>query len=232
MSTGSGTVTVYFMNAHPPAVFIADSPALDFLNSIATPTDTVIDWIADGAGLLSWLRQANLVPPEILQRLQAEARPGELDAVAAQARALREWFREFVLRHKGRPLGVRDLQELEPLNKLLQRDEAFYQIIASKEAAGELRAQLARRWRSPDSLLLPMGETLAQFVSEEHFSDIKACEGDHCTLMFADHTRARARRWCSMGVCGNRAKVAAHRQRHKMPHGAARAHRARTGEGR
>jgi hypothetical protein len=30
----------------PPAIFIADAPGLDFLNSIATPTDTPIDWIA------------------------------------------------------------------------------------------------------------------------------------------------------------------------------------------
>ncbi|MES6429106.1 CGNR zinc finger domain-containing protein [Cutibacterium acnes] len=44
---------------------------------------------------------------------------------------------------------------------------------------------------------------------------MKACEGPACTLMFADHTRARARRWCSMAVCGNRAKQAAHRSRIK-----------------
>jgi hypothetical protein len=28
-----------------PAIFIADSPGLDFLNSIATPVDGVIDWL-------------------------------------------------------------------------------------------------------------------------------------------------------------------------------------------
>jgi predicted RNA-binding Zn ribbon-like protein len=35
------------------------------------------------------------------------------------------------------------------------------------------------------------------------------------TLLFADHTRGHARRWCSMALCGNRAKQAAHRQRQK-----------------
>lgn len=212
------------MNAYPPAIFIADSPGLDFLNSIATPTDVAIDWISDGTGLLSWLRQANLAPAEVLKALQTEALPGELDAVAGQARALREWFREFVLRHKGQTLGVRNLQELEPLNKLLQRDEAFYQIIASKRAPAEaLQVHMMRRWRSPESLLLPIGETLAKIVCEEDFSDIKACEGAQCTLMFADHTRARARRWCSMGICGNRAKAAAHRKRQKTSRGATKA---------
>jgi predicted RNA-binding Zn ribbon-like protein len=72
-----------------------------------------------------------------------------------------------------------------------------------------------RRWRSPESLLLPIAEALAQCVCEEDFANIRACEGQSCTLIFADHTRRRLRRWCSMATCGNRAKQAAHRHRLK-----------------
>ena len=72
-----------------------------------------------------------------------------------------------------------------------------------------------RRWRSPESLLLPIGEALAKFVCEEEFSNVKACEGDACTLIFVDRTRGHRRRWCSTAVCGNRAKVAAYRKRLK-----------------
>jgi len=75
-----------------------------------------------------------------------------------------------------------------------------------------------RRWRSPESLLLPIGEALARFVCEEDFARVKACEGHRCTLVFADHTRMQARRWCSMAICGNRAKQAAHRNRLKNKH--------------
>jgi predicted RNA-binding Zn ribbon-like protein len=75
-----------------------------------------------------------------------------------------------------------------------------------------------RRWRSPESLLLPIGEALAKFVCEENFADIKACEGHRCTLVFADHTRRRARRWCSMAICGNRAKQAARSPLLTRPH--------------
>ena len=78
--------------------------------------------------------------------------------------------------------------------------------------------QMMRRWQSPEALLLPIGEILAKFVCEEDFANVKACEGQGCTLMFADHTRRRARRWCSMAVCGNRAKQAAHRDRLKNKH--------------
>ena len=84
------------MNHRPPAIFVADSLGLDFLNSIATPVDTPVDWLESGDGFLRWLAQAELVPADALDALRARAMPGELDKVADQARALREWFRGFV----------------------------------------------------------------------------------------------------------------------------------------
>lgn len=198
-----------------PALFVADAAALDFLNSVATPIDEPVDWIDDGAGWLEWLKQAGWVEDAVLERLQAQAMPGEMEMVAAQARSLREWFRGFVLKYKGKPLQASVLTELEALNRLLERDEKYTQITLQDGDTPKLAWQLQRRWRSPDSLLLPLGEVLAQFVSNEDFSNVKCCEGASCTLMFVDHTRGRKRRWCSMAVCGNRAKAAAHRERQK-----------------
>jgi predicted RNA-binding Zn ribbon-like protein len=203
----------------PPAIFIADSLGLDFLNSIATPVDTPIDWLDSGDGLLKWLAQAKLVPAGALEQLKARAMPGELDKVAGQARALREWFRGFVHKHMGRRLTAKALKELDPLNKLLEREETFSQIARHRHADGDrLELRAMRHWQSSDSLLLPIGEILAKFVCEEDFADVKACEGHRCTLVFADHTRRRARKWCAMAICGNRAKQAAHRYRLKNKH--------------
>jgi predicted RNA-binding Zn ribbon-like protein len=200
----------------PPAIFIADSPGLDFLNSLATPVDTPVDWLGSGDGLLNWLAQANLVPTDVLEELKARAIPGELDNVADQTRALREWFRGFVRKHMGRPLMPKVLNELGPLNTLLERDEAFSRISRHRHDGGDrLELRMMRRWRSPESLLLPIGEALATFVCEEDFANVKACAGHSCTLVFADHTRRRSRKWCSMAICGNRAKQAAHRNRLK-----------------
>ncbi len=205
------------MSQPPPAMFVADTRGLDFLNSIATPVDTPVDWIGDGAGLVVWLRQAGLVAASVLEETAAQAMPGELDRVADQARDLREWFRGFVRSRMGRPLGPEVLAELAPLNRLLERDEAYGRIALHADhhdhGHGHLALERARRWRSPEALLIPIGEALARTVVEEDFAQVKACEGAGCTLVFADHTRGRARRWCSMGVCGNRAKVAAHRSR-------------------
>lgn len=202
------------MSHHSPAIFIADSGGLDFLNSVATPVDAPVDWISDGEGFLDWLAQAKLVPAEALEGIKARTTRKELDKVAGEARALREWFRGFVRKHMGRPLTGNALKELRRLNQLLERDQAFSEIVHHRDRSGDrLELREARHWRSPEQLLLPIGESLARFVCEENFTDVKACEGATCTLMFADHTRRRARRWCSMAVCGNRAKQAAHRNR-------------------
>lgn len=199
-----------------PALFPADTVGLDFLNSIATPVDTEIDWLEDGDGFLAWLEQADLVSPETLASVREQAMAGELDLVAAQARSLREEFRAFVHKHRGRSLTAEDLPELLPLNRLLARDEGFLQLGAGGQEDGSgLRIQRMRRWRTPDTLLLPVAEAMAMFVAEEDFADVKACEGPACTLLFVDRTRGRVRRWCSMALCGNRAKQAAHRERLK-----------------
>ncbi len=197
-----------------PAILVADAPGLDFLNSIATPVDEAVDWISDGEGLLAWLDQAALVPRTVLEAMRSQSSAAELDALAARARELREWFRGFVQKRKGRPLAAKDLREIGPLNQLLAQDYQHGEIVmnASNGATRfELRAN--RRWQSPESLLMPIAEALARLVCEEDFTYVKACEGPRCTLMFADHTRGHARRWCSMAMCGNRAKVAAHRKR-------------------
>lgn len=201
-----------------PAMFVADAPGLDFLNSIATPVDEPVDSIASGAGLLDWLDQAGMAPPEALAALRTQFCATDFDAVAAKARELREWFRDFVQARKGRPLAASDLRELAPLNALLARDDRYGKIAANDddgEGSAALAYRVARRWNSPESLLMPIAEALAKLVSEEDFAQVKACEGHRCTMLFADHTRGHARRWCSMAVCGNRAKVAAHRQRLK-----------------
>jgi len=198
-----------------PAIFVADATGLDFLNSIATPVDETVDWIADGEGLLSWLDQAKLVPADVLARMRSRITRAELDDVAAKARSLREWFREFVQKKKAQPLVADDLSDLDALNSVLRRDEKHGLIVADAGSTGGLALEMHRRYLTAESLLMPIVEALASLVSEEDFRYVKACKGPKCTLLFADHTHGHARQWCSMATCGNRAKVAAHRARLK-----------------
>jgi predicted RNA-binding Zn ribbon-like protein len=213
----------------PPPLFIADHLGLDFLNTIAVPVDAEVEWLTSGDDLLAWLGQAGLAPDNVLHDFRKSGVPGELDAIAAQARALRDWFKSFVHKHMGRPLEPAALDELEPLNQLLARDEEFGQIVfrdpphqpehgrdQEKSEIGGLAWRPQRRWQSPASLLFPIARSLADLICTENFTYVKACEGPPCTLLFVDRTRGHARRWCSMAVCGNRAKQAAHRNRLKI----------------
>lgn len=202
-----------------PAMFIAGDPALDFLNSVATPFDVLVEWLDDGEGLLGWLRQAQLASAAVLRQMRLQSSSGELDKVAAQARNLREWFRGFVQTHRGRALTGDDLKKLERLNRLLERDQSYSQLALATSKEGKVfELQVMRKWRSPEALLFPIAEAIARFVALEDFTYVKACEGPTCTLFFTDQTRSRARRWCSMAICGNRAKQAAHRHRLKARH--------------
>ena len=224
MADGKSSKRFELTSEKRPAPFlVADARALDFLNSVATPVDTPVEWIESGQGLLSWLAAAGLISPTVRAGFQKSAVPGELDAVAAQARALREWFRSFVQKHRGHSLRQDAVKEIEPLNRVLARDEAFGQIVAIDR--GDRRAQsqftwgFERRWRSPDTLLLPIATAMADLICGEDFTQVKTCERSPCTLLFVDRTRGHARRWCSMAICGNRAKQASHRERRRLMSG-------------
>lgn len=206
-------------SARPEPVFIADDRALDLLNSIAAPSGTMIEWLGDGRDLLTWLERAGLVPVDVLTRFRAEESPEVLDGVARQARELREWFRGFVSVHAGTPLGPSALADLAEINRLLAGDEAYGQIglgaiQGTPDGSGAaLQWRRHRRWHSPDALLLPLAEAMGDLVCRADFARVKNCEGPTCTMWFHDISKNHTRRWCSMGVCGNRAKAAAHRAR-------------------
>jgi predicted RNA-binding Zn ribbon-like protein len=44
---------------------------------------------------------------------------------------------------------------------------------------------------------------------------LKACPGDRCLHVFYDTSKNRTATWCSMAICGNRAKVRSYQQRRR-----------------
>lgn len=198
----------------PPAFFIADHLALDFLNTLARPQGTEIDWLGDGNDLVDWLEHANAIEPAAAAKIRNAGR-GALDDVARQARQFRQWLRKFVMARLGRPLRA-SAATLAPLNQLLARVNSFEQVQPAGRGGGEGHRLLLRRvhrWEHPTELLDPIAEAAADLICNHDFRLIRSCEGAGCILLFLDRTKAHARRWCSMAVCGNRAKAAAHRAR-------------------
>ncbi len=47
------------------------------------------------------------------------------------------------------------------------------------------------------------------------FARLKACPADRCQYVFYDASRNATATWCSMSICGNRAKVRAYQQRRR-----------------
>ena len=200
------------MPDRPPPFFVGDHLALDFLNSIASPKDVPVEWLRDGADLIDWLERAGVVDPDVAFRFRASKDRRALDRIAARAREFRDWLRGFVTRHLGKPLTPSAAKALGPLNELLAGD-ASYPVVEAAGGEPGLRLRRVRRWAGPEDLLNPIAEAAADLICTADFRLIRACEGPICTLLFLDRTKAHGRRWCSMAVCGNRAKAAAHRAR-------------------
>jgi predicted RNA-binding Zn ribbon-like protein len=198
----------------PPAFFVGEHLALDFLNTIATPRGAPIEWLSNGKDLVDWLEQAGKIEPAAAVKIR-EWGSDALDEVARQARDFRQWLRGFVTVRMGKPLRA-TAAALTPLNELLARDNSFQQVETAGRAAEDGRRLLLRRvhrWEDPGELLQPLAEGAADLICNQDFQMIRSCEGSACVLLFLDRTKAHARRWCSMAVCGNRAKAAAHRAR-------------------
>lgn len=49
----------------------------------------------------------------------------------------------------------------------------------------------------------------------EHPGRVRECAADSCPVVYLDTSRNGRRRWCSMEVCGSRAKASAYYQRHR-----------------
>lgn len=207
------------MSKPRPAPFlIADHPALDFLNSTASPWGTPIEWLSNGSDLLDWLECAGMVDGETVQCLRSREDFDSLDEIAQQARELREWFRQFVNRHAGYQIVSSAITELEPLNDLLARDVAFLQIEVDETHNNKVSGLVCtkhRHWNHPQHLLQPLAEAICECVCNVDFVLVRRCENPSCTLWFHDTTKSHIRRWCSMSVCGNRAKASAYRARAK-----------------
>jgi predicted RNA-binding Zn ribbon-like protein len=200
------------MPDRPPPFFVGDHLALDFLNTIATPKDVPVEWLRDGPDLIDWLERANVIAADVAARFRQSKDQRALDGVAGRAREFRDWLRGFVTRHVGKPLARGAAKALGPLNELLAGD-ASYPVVEAAGGEQALRLRRVRRWEGPDELLHPVAEAAADLVCSVDFRLIRTCEGSVCSLLFLDRTKARGRRWCSMAVCGNRAKAAAHRAR-------------------
>lgn len=64
-----------------------------------------------------------------------------------------------------------------------------------------------------DSPLGPLVVTAVRLALAGSWDRLKLCDADTCRYAFYDGSKNRSGRWCTMSVCGNRAKTRAFRHR-------------------
>ena len=195
----------------PEALFLGGHPALDFLNTKYGPEEQAKEVIGDGASFLRWLVRAGLLDSQAITPMKRRLGERSLDLAAAEARKLRDWAVQWILRWSDRPKGDYGA-ELRRLNGLLERAHSYREAIATTHG---VRIVAREHLLTADELVAAAGLPLAMLVAEEDPHLIKRCAGPDCTLWFLDKTKAHRRLFCSATACGNRAKVAAFRERQR-----------------
>jgi predicted RNA-binding Zn ribbon-like protein len=191
-------------------VGLGGHPALDFVNSTASPAQDTIELIGDGQGYLRWLQLAGLIDPAEPEVLQARFGPAELDLAAAAAIELREWLRPLIAAWAAGDAAVPGEHAMAGLNAILAAGLRHAELTRT---SGSINVSDRRVWASPRALLALPAEAAANLFAHGDRQLVRNCERPACTLWFYDRTKAHQRRWCSMAVCGNRAKAQAHRAR-------------------
>ncbi|GAA2246432.1 CGNR zinc finger domain-containing protein [Streptomyces atrovirens] len=125
---------------------------------------------------------------------------GLTEDTAAFARELRESLRVTLLAHAGHPPH----RAVTPLGELLARAPL---VVTVDPADGS--AALAPVDDGP--LLSRIAAAVAEAVAAGTWNRLKACEADDCLWAYYDRSPAGRGRWCSMQVCGARAKMRRYR---------------------
>lgn len=191
-------------------------PALEFCNTWAgwrTPPqpapDTAPpperDWLGDFDRLAVWAGHVGLLPPDTVRQLRDEGhrKPAEAARALTDARRLRSALYDVLL---------------DPADADALAQVAGYARRAAAGAALETGPGGIARWTLPaetgvDLPVLAAARAGAELLCAPERTRIRACPGETCGWLFLD-PRGR-RRWCSMAVCGNRAKVRAYADRRR-----------------
>jgi predicted RNA-binding Zn ribbon-like protein len=167
-----------------------------FVNSVDLEHGT--DELASPDALAAWLGERELLDA------------GEAPTAADLRRAtdLREALRELLLAHHGDD-HVADPAAIETIEAAARR--ARLELRFAEDAV----ARVAPGRGGTDGALGRLLAIVAAAQADGTWERLKACPWETCHWAFYDHSRNRSGVWCTMAVCGNRAKAQAFRQRRR-----------------
>jgi len=180
--------------------FIAGELCLDFCNTfdhLHTPPE--VDHFSDGAVVLRWAQAAGILPANKKTSVSTDERSYKK---LLQTRALLfKVFQPFA--HDALPIK----SDIDSLNTLLQEKNAKVKIVLDAK-------RFLSTFEADDAFEKIEYETIrsaAELLLSITPGRLKQCEG--CGWLFYDRSRTHARRWCTMDLCGNRAKARRHYER-------------------
>lgn len=184
-------------------LFVGNHLLLDFINTRLVMTGEPVEMLPDGRDLARWLGAAGLVNERECARLMRRWAAPKFAAGVKKLREFRERVRGTVLKMEhGHPVSPAVLKDL---NRLLMD-------YPDVEEVAQIGAGLVRRRHFapeiPEHALAPLADAFANLLTGTAVSRIRKCES--CVLHFYDTSKKGTRVWCSMSLCGNRAKVAAY----------------------
>jgi predicted RNA-binding Zn ribbon-like protein len=165
-----------------------------FVNTLDVETGE--DDLSDPGALRAWLVSHDLLPADA-----ADLGEDDLRETVALREALRGMLRA---NHDRRPA---DAADLDALNEVAGRSLLAFRF--TEDGEWEV-APTANGVRAAAAQLLGI---VARAMTEGTWARLKVCVEDACAWAFYDTSRNRSGKWCSMAVCGNRAKVRAWRER-------------------
>jgi len=194
-------------------LFLGSHPAIDFLNTYMEPRGEPKELLGEGRALVEWLTGAGLMDAASSSYLVRRFGAAALDEAAADARRFRERVRAWIARWQENPAGDHRA-EFRHLNGVLATTTVHWELVATPRGR-----ELVERYpiTAAEQLVGRVAVEVARLIAREDPTLIKRCAGPDCTLWFLDRTKARRRLFCSAATCGNRAKVAAFRQRQRLP---------------
>lgn len=217
---GGGVVVALAAGHHGPSPSHHGSPhghqaslkdGLAFVNTLESDRGRVQEHLPTLEAALAWLFDHLLLHretrDELVVRLSADP--------AAEAR---------VLRHIGRVRGaLRELVEasverrppadraLREVNRALRVHYVTYLVPAPDGVSLDHRHE----GDPVEGALGRLTESVARELTEGRPERLRVCENPECRWIFVDTSHSGRRKWCDMRTCGNRVKVARHRQRRR-----------------
>jgi predicted RNA-binding Zn ribbon-like protein len=199
---------------------VAGHPALDFCNTRAGwNAEHPKEYLVEPGILAVWVGEAGLLSIEDALRLREERWPA---AVLERALALREALYPVLLgrgtaadwsvvseeaaqgRGRARLVPVETVAT-QPGNTGPGTTGTHASRTLTSGAGATEPARWQPIWSGPDTALHVIAASAADFLTGPRAGAVGACPGEGCGWLFTD-PRGR-RRWCSMAVCGNRAKA-------------------------